>query len=85
MIDELMLVWILSIRWNSTDPVISLLDPKVIASIRVMITFILQVYMISTSLLIGLCEVTPVIFIDYWAPCKSIWDLKGYVSLNAKH
>ena len=30
-------------------------------------------------------EVTPVIFLDYWAPCKSMWDLKGYVSFNAKH
>ena len=30
-------------------------------------------------------QVTTVIFIDYWAFCKSMWDLKGYVSFNAKH
>ena len=30
-------------------------------------------------------EVTPVIFTNYWVPCKSMWDLKGYVSSNAKH
>ena len=29
-------------------------------------------------------EVTPVICIYYWVPCKSMWDLEGYVSSNAK-
>ena len=30
-------------------------------------------------------EATSVIFMDFWVPCKSIWNLKGYVSSNSKH
>ena len=30
-------------------------------------------------------EATSVIFMDFWVLCKSMWNLKDYVSSNAKH